>query len=204
MHVTTMLTFFQRVKGRRDRIPPLSNILTDVDSESADTESRHVTESQPAAANRAAPPSLTPIQIHARPRVSSQTIHASPFHSLMPSRSHRRCDIAASSTTPRSADGKFLPNVDGYLQNLRQQGVDPFSQQGHTHLLVLLLTEVSKLRQEVCDLRSGNCGVSASVTQSFSQLRSNLGLPLSNRRAYDNFKSECEQRPAFRADVVSG
>ena len=103
----------------------------------------------------------------------------------------------------RRIGGAFQPNVEPYLPSLRSQGIDPFSLQGHTHLLLLVLTEIVKLHQEVKQLRNDMTMLQSSNNATIEPNASvNLGLPLNCRDEYEEFKTRVFS-VEFRNVVVS-
>lgn len=188
--LVVILSYFKRFKSGRDRVPPLNRVLTETESSDLDLpvtdepKQHDKTELQPPHHDlELLPPPTKKCQLGSSARPMSP---ATPI----------RREVRPSQRSNRCSTGQYGIDVESYLDTVRDKGIDPYSPTGHSHLLMMTLSEVVKLRSLIMTSRISHNEVELPLRPK------ELGLPLHDKSSYEIFKQKLELEEGFKENVV--
>ena len=202
MHLSSILPYFKRYKQGRDRIPPLSYFQTASESEpektiESTTRTRTLCTQNAATSESDAQPysalPLLPLEPNHMPLPQTS--------SALPPEQRVNAMVSESTLTPnrRTRDsGKFSLDTQPYLRALKNQGIDPYSAVGHTHLLTAILHEVTQIKH----LQQTQRRVASDKDEEISKDAVECyGLPLTTKTDYEELVKKAEDKE-FRFELV--
>ncbi|PAA72804.1 hypothetical protein BOX15_Mlig012075g11, partial [Macrostomum lignano] len=194
-----ILTFFRRFKSGRDHVPPMRNLTTEDEQTDADLDAAAVrVKALPAQHQQQQEIQLPSMPAKNAPLTTRTISNESAVETTVVSTgvSTNLVSHASASFAPQPrGGGRFQSNLRPYIQSLQAQGIDPFSPDGHTHLLLLVLTEVTKLKQTIAEIRPA-----ASMANTNTAI--DLGLPIKDREEYAAFSNRVKEKN-FRQSIVA-
>jgi len=210
LQITKLLGYFSRVKmGRQRNIPAFNSVFTESElSESSAPmnvgSSRKIARAPP---RKIVPPPFMP-PLPPSPSVSmSSLIERSDLQASTPTASNSASSgsgLLPVNSRLRNTAGRFAPEVQPYIDCLSAQGIEFCSVEGNSRLMLLLLTEVVKLKYMVATaLKGGVLSKDSAEAEMAVVCNTSLGLPLESKTAYSDFVNSFKTDKMFKTNVVS-